>query len=607
MNKTIRIAGASGYWGDSMMGTQQFLSDGNVDYIVFDFLAEITMSIMARARQAKPEMGYATDFISGVLKPHLKDIAAQNIKIISNAGGVNPTACAQAARALAKEQGVDVKIAVVTGDDLMPQKQALADDGYTDMFSAAPFPPIDDLVSMNAYLGAFPIAQALADGADIVITGRCVDSAVTLGACLHEFGWAADDFDALAAASLAGHIIECGPQATGGNFTDWRDVPHIEDIGYPFIDMEASGAFTVSKPAKTGGLVSVGTVSEQMLYEIGDPQAYHLPDVCCDFSEVSITQTAPDSVRVSGAKGYPPSPDYKVSATYFDGFRAGTMLAFIGLEAAEKAQAFADACLARSEKIFRAQNLGGFGETSIELIGAGSHYGGGVSAPSAADSQEVVLKLAIKHADKLAAALFLKEVSGMALATPAGLTMFAGARPKPSPIVRLFSFLIDKTKLDITIEDETQSRAFDLPSGPSGFSPAPSVSPNIPAKVKSLESNMVEVPLIKLAWGRSGDKGNKANIGIIARQPDYVPYIWAALDEPTIAARFAHFIDTPDAAVQAVKRYYLPGSHAINFLIDDILGGGGVASLRNDPQGKSYAQILLNHPIAVPKEIAETL
>ena len=605
MTKTIRIAGATGYWGDSMMATQQFLSDGNVDYIVFDFLAEITMSIMARARQARPEMGYATDFISGVLKPHLKEIATQNIKIISNAGGVNPGACAEAARALAKEQGVDVKIAVVTGDDLMPQKQALADDGYIDMFSGAPFPPVDDLVSMNAYLGAFPIAQALADGADIIITGRCVDSAVTLGACVHEFGWAADDFDALAAASLAGHIIECGPQATGGNFTDWREVPHIEDIGYPFIDIDASGAFTVSKPAQTGGLVSVGTVSEQMLYEIGDPQAYHLPDVCCDFSAVSITQTAPDCVRVAGAKGYPPSSDYKVSATYFDGFRAGTMLAFIGLEAAEKAQAFADACLARSEKIFRAQNLGGFEETNIEIIGAASHHGAFSKHQNAdMDNQEVVLKLAIKHADKTAAGLFLKEVSGMALATPAGLTMFAGARPKPSPIVRLFSFLIEKSKLEIVLDDGAQSKVFNVPSASSS---APAITPPAPPLGITAHTDMVEVPLVKLAWGRSGDKGDKANIGIIARQPDYLPYIWAALDEPVVASRFAHFISASDTTTQAVKRYYLPGSHAINYLIDNVLGGGGMASLRNDPQGKSYAQILLNHPVAVPKEMAETL
>ncbi|MGC6511910.1 MAG: acyclic terpene utilization AtuA family protein [Parvibaculales bacterium] len=604
--KKIRIAGASGYWGDSMMATSQFLATSRPDYIVYDFLAEITMSIMARARAAKPEAGYATDFVTAAMKPNLKEIATQGVKIVSNAGGVNPLACGQAVEALIAEQGLALSVAVITGDDILEHKSALEQAGVTDMFSGAAFPPVDDLVSMNAYLGAFPIAEALARGADIVITGRCVDSAVTLGPCIHEFGWRAEDYDRLAAGSLAGHIIECGPQATGGNFTDWRDVPAIDHIGYPFIDIDAGGNFDVSKPEGTGGLVSVGTVSEQMLYEIGDPQAYELPDVCCDFSAVQITQAGDDVVHVSHARGAAPSDKLKVSATFFDGFRAGTLLSFVGHECGEKAAHFAEMVVARTRQVLRERNLADFTETSVEVLGADSHYGADATD---AEGREVVLKLAIKHPDQKGAGIFLKEVSGMSLATPPGLAMFAGARPKPSPVVRLFSFLTAKEALTVEIHLSGEVVIF-TPDTPSTSEqapvPVPTPKPTSMPDTPDMQGEMTEVPLIKLAWGRSGDKGNKANIGIIARQAAYLPYIWHSLDESVLADRFAHFIDA-DRPASAVVRYLLPGSHAINFLIDKVLGGGGVASLRNDPQGKAFAQILLDQPISIPTHMAETL
>ncbi len=600
MNNKIRIAGASGYWGDSNMATAQFLTGTKPDYIIYDFLAEITMSIMARARAAKPEMGYATDFITGALKPNLADIAAQGIKVISNAGGVNPLACAKAAQDLIAEQGLNLKVAVITGDDVITQKQILEKSGVKDMFSGATFPPEKDIVSMNAYLGAFPIASALADGADIVITGRCVDSAVTLAACIYEFGWKNDDYDLLAAGSLAGHIIECGPQVTGGNFTDWRQVADIDQIGYPYIDISDKGDFDVSKPNDTGGLVSKGTVSEQMLYEIGNPQAYELPDVCCDFSKVEITQIKADIVRVSKSKGYPPSQNYKVSATYLEGFRAGIMLSFIGLESRQKAEHFANMTLERTRKILRERNLADYTETSIEILGADSQFG---DYASKQEQREVVLKMAIKHPEQKAASMFLKETNGMSLATPPGLAVFAGSRPKPSPVVRLFSFLIDKKSVPVQIHLDGKTHDFSLGLTHGKVSPPVEISP---PEMAEQAAKMVAVPLVKLAWGRSGDKGNKVNIGIIARHDAYMPYIWQALDAQVVRARFAHFIDMEDTK-EAVERYYLPGSHAINFLIDETLGGGGTASLRNDPQGKSFAQILLDHPISIPTHIAKTL
>jgi len=596
MSKKIRIGGASGYWGESMMATPQLLQVDGLDYLVYDFLAEITMSIMARARASRPEAGYATDFITGVLKPNLRDIADKKVKILTNAGGVNPQSCGAAARALIAEMGLDLKVAVISGDDLLANGDQLT--AYKDMFSGVEFPAVDKLASVNAYLGGFPVAAALDAGADIVITGRSVDSAVTLGACIHAFGWTPEDYDQLAGGSLAGHIIECGPQATGGNFTDWQLVKdNIANIGYPFIDIDAQGDFTCSKLEGTGGIVNVGTVAEQMVYEIGDPQAYMLPDVTCDFSNVTITQSGDNVVRVEKAKGYPPSDSYKVSATYFDGFRVGTMMSFVGLEAAEKARVFAAAAFERTRYQLRQHNLADFEETSIEIIGDDSQYG---AAAGPSSSREVVLKIAAKHEDMSGAGALLKEISGLGLATPAGLAMFAGSRPKPSPLVRLFSFLIPKKHIAITLDVDGVESQIDVIDG-QPFDASKLQRPEAPAAIE--QDGLVEVPLVKLAWGRSGDKGNKANVGIIARDASYLPYIWAALDEAAIVRRFGHFM----AEGSGCTRYYLPGSHAINFLIDEALGGGGVASLRNDPQGKAYAQILLDHPIAVPTHIAEAV
>ena len=593
MTQTIRIGGASGYWGESMMATPQLLQVEGMDYLVYDFLAEITMSILARARAAKPEMGYATDFISGVLKPNLREIAERQVKILTNAGGVNPEACGAAARALIKEAGLDLKVAVVSGDDLLDRAEEFA--AMQDMFSGADCPDPASLASVNAYLGGFPVAAALDGGADIVITGRSVDSAVTLGACIHAFGWQPQDLDKLAGGSLAGHIIECGPQASGGNFTDWQLSGDIADIGYPFIDIDADGVFDVMKPEGTSGVVNVGTVSEQMLYEIGDPQAYLLPDVTCDFSEVTIEQVGDNKVRVANAKGHTPPTQYKVCATYADGFRAGTLMSFVGLEAAAKAKYFAEAAFARARNVLRQHNLPDYSETSVEVIGDDSQFGAATSNPMA---REVVLKIAAKHETQAGAGALLKEISGLGLATPAGLSIFAGSRAKPSPVVRLFSFLLAKDAVSIAIDVDGKQQEFSETKVAADAAPA---TPHQPAAPSA--AGEVEVPLVKLAWGRSGDKGNKANIGIIARDAAYMPYIWAALDEDAIRQRFGHFIgDNP-----ALARFYLPGSHAMNILIEDALGGGGVASLRNDPQGKAYAQVLLDHKVLIPASLAEKI
>ena len=598
-DKVIRIGGASGFWGDAARATPQLLAEDKLDFIVYDYLAEITMSIMARARAKDSSKGYALDFVTAAMKPNLSQIAKKGVRIVTNAGGVNPKACADALQQVIGEQGLDLKVACISGDDLLDQAEQLSAQGITEMFSGSGFPEAEKLQSINAYLGAFPVAQALDMGADIVITGRCVDSAVTLGACIHAYGWKPEDLDRLALGSLAGHILECGPQATGGNFTDWDQVSGIDDIGYPIAEIDEDGNFVCTKPANTGGIVTVGTVAEQMVYEIGDPQAYMLPDVVCDFSTARITQIAKDRVQVSGAVGRPAPDTYKVCATYSDQFRGGTSMTFYGIDADKKALALGEAVFKACRKVFSTHGMADFSETSIELIGAESQFG---KFSRVNGSREVAMKIAVKHPDMMGIGILLKECVGLGLATPQGLSGFQGGRPKPSPVVRLFSFTLEKSKVSISIElgeqtvqmTEAAGEAFDINTIARPAEPGPIT-----------DKTLVEVPLIKLAWGRSGDKGNKANVGIIARDPAYLPYIWSALTEAVISERFEHFL--ADSSPGNVERYLMPGSNALNILMHDVLGGGGVASIRNDAQGKGYAQILLACPIPVSPTIAESV
>ncbi|MBD2858796.1 DUF1446 domain-containing protein [Spongiibacter sp. KMU-158] len=591
---SIRIGGASGYWGDASLATPQLLASGNLDYIVYDYLAEVTMSIMAKARAKDPQLGYATDFVSAALKPNLKEISKQGVKIISNAGGENPTACGEAIRVLIAEQGLNLKVAIITGDDLIEEKQKLADAAYTEMFSGKSFPALEKIVSANAYLGAFPIAQALAMGADIVVTGRGVDSAVTLGACIHEFSWQAEQWDHLAQASLAGHLIECGTHMTGGNYTDWETVADtLADAGYPIVEINADSRFVCCKPEGTGGAVTIGTVAEQLVYEIGDPQRYILPDVICDFSEVTLNQIAENQVSVSGAKGYPAPDHYKVSLTWEDGFRGGQIYTYYGRDAERRARVFADNALIRARRALTQAGLPDFTETCIEVIGCEGHYGAERSQQS---SREVDIKIAAMHPSPKGVALLIKETLGVALAAPPGLSIFQGGMPKPSMVVRLFSLLVPKTEFDIRIEMDGQCESYCAPVA--STDPAV-ISEHVVPCLAAAEADWVAVSLEDLAWARSGDKGNKANIGVIARREEYLPYIAQALTEERVARAFSHFLENPEQA-DAVERFYLPGINGLNFLLHDVLSGGGVASLRNDPQGKGYSQLLLGMSIKVP-------
>ena len=595
----IRIGGASGFWGDSSVGAPQLVQLGKVDYVVFDYLAELTMSVLAAARLKNPELGYATDFVTVTMKAILKDVVAKNIKIVSNAGGMNPHACAAALAAIAEEQGVAIKIAVVEGDDVLPLIPQLREKGVQELQSGAPLP--ERLLSANAYLGAAPIKQALDAGAQVVITGRCVDSAVTLGVLMHEFEWSFGDLDKLAQGSLAGHLIECGCQSTGGLFTDWQTVPEWDNIGYPVLICSADGTFTVEKPPQTGGLVSVATVAEQLVYEIGDPANYLLPDVVCDFTQVQLVQVGDHQVSVRGARGKAPTPHYKVSATYAHGFRCSGQLTIVGLDAVAKAQRTGEAILTRTRRLLADAGLKDYGDSLIEILGAESCYGPHKNAQVQA-SREAVLRLTVTHSSKDALNLFAREIAPAGTSWSPGTTG-AGGRPSPSPMIRQYAFLLDKTALQPAVVMDGERTLVEVTAHVVNAAAQPlSVRSDAlisvrPEPVEGLQGDTLTVPLIQLAYARSGDKGDTSNIGIIARQPAFLPYIKASVTEESVAAWLAHLVKGK------VTRFDLPGINAVNFVCEQALGGGGMSSLRNDPLGKGMAQIILGMPVTLPKHL----
>ncbi|MEJ7582374.1 DUF1446 domain-containing protein [Acinetobacter baumannii] len=592
-HRVVKIGCASGFWGDTNTAAFQLVHLTDINYLVFDYLSEITMSIMAKAKMVEPKHGYALDFVSRVMAPLLKKIAEKKIKVISNAGGVNPLACRDALQKIIKEYGLDLKVAVVLGDDLLPKHEQLKSQNIQEMFSGEALP--EQVASSNAYLGAVAIRDALDLGADIVITGRVVDSAVVLAPLLHEYQWSLDDYDKLAQGSLAGHVIECGAQCTGGNFTDWQLIQGFDNMGFPVVEVSEDGSFVVTKPQGTGGLVSTATVAEQIVYEIDNPQAYLLPDVIADFSHVHLEQVGEHRVRVTGAKGQAPTTQYKVSATYPDGYRVLVSFLIAGREAPQKAQVIADAILTKCERVLAMRSVPPFSEKSVEILGIESTYG---DHAQTLNSREVVVKIAVKHMFKEACMFFASEIAQASTGMAPALAGIVGGRPKASPVIKLFSFLIDKNQLNIEIDFEGKRYPVEIPQGVSTEQ-----LPTLTAGENAVyQGDEIEVPLIEIAHARSGDKGNHSNIGVIARKADYLPWIRAALTEQSVASYMQHVLDTEKGRV---IRYELPGLNALNFMLENALGGGGVASLRIDPQGKAFAQQLLDMPVKVPAHLLE--
>ncbi len=590
----VRIGCHSGFWGDTETAAPQLVRHGDVDYLVSDYLAEVTMSIMAAQKLRNPQAGYATDFVTAVMAPLAREIAERKIKVVTNAGGVNPQACRDAVLKACEAAGVTLNVAVVLGDDLQPRAEEFRALGIREMDTGAELPT--KIASMNAYLGGFPIARALAEGADVVIAGRCVDSAVTLGALIHAFGWGMDDHDALAAGTLCGHIIECGAQCNGGNFTDWRLVPGYDDMGFPVAEVDSDGSFVLGKPRDTGGLITPATVAEQMLYEIGDPRAYIVPDVVCDFTHARYEQVGPDRVRVSGARGRPATDTYKVSTTWPDGHKLSAIFMLGGREAAAKGRHSAESIVKKVRRMLAEKGMADFREVSIEVIGAEATYG---PHSRATQTREVVVKIAARHDHKEALSLLGREIAPMATGGVVGMAgSFGAGRVAPSPVIRMFSCLVPKSAVPVTVDIGGRQIALQEGARSGGFTAAqlPVEAPPAPSMFgPSMPTSATEtVPLVALAYGRSGDKGDNANVGIFARKPEYHAILESEVTEAAVARYFAHRIHGP------VTRWRLPGINGFNFLLRQALGGGGMASLKADPLAKAFAQMLLDMPVTVP-------
>jgi len=447
----IRIANAQGFWGDSLEAPLEQLRGGPIDYLTLDYLAEVTMSILQKQYSRDPQAGYARDFPQ-MIERGAEEIVERRVKVVANAGGVNPETCAQAVAASLQRAGFGgrLKIGVVTGDNILNRLDDLISRGVElrNMDTGEPLEAIRARVrSANAYLGAFPIAEALRQGAHIVVTGRCSDVALSLGPTIHEFGWKADDWDKLAAGIVGGHVIECGAQATGGNSqVDWETMPDLAGIGYPILEAEADGRFAVTKHPKTGGRVTVAGVTEQLVYEIGDPRAYMTPDAVADFTTIQLEQAGPDRVRFWGIQGRPATEFYKVSISYSAGYKAvGTMV--YGWPDAHRKAKLADQVLRT-----RLHRLGlKFDAIHSEYIGANACHGDFLSGEPSPDLAEVTLRVGVRGIDAAAVERFTRELAPLALNGPPVVTYPSGGKPKVEEVVAYWPALIPKSEVTATV------------------------------------------------------------------------------------------------------------------------------------------------------------
>ena len=535
--RSVRVANAGGYWGDDPDAVTQQVRGGPIDYLTMDYLAEITMVILQKMAAKDPTKGWATDVVPA-LAPVLPEVLARGIRVVTNAGGVNPQGCADALARAAAKLGLSPRIAVVSNSELDVARLAPphADTG-------APFSEISGRVEASyVYMGALAIVEALAAGAQIVVCGRVVDAALALGPLVFEHGWRWGDWDLLAAGVVAGHVIECGAQATGGNQTDWRSVPALERVGYPIAEVTADGAVTVTKHPGTGGAVTRQSVVEQLLYEIGDPRAYATPDVTADFTSIQLREESPDRVTLTGMRGAPPPQHLKAGISYAAGWKcAGTYL--LGPPGARaKAEELA--------RIFWARDGTAYEETLTEALGR----------------DEVFLRLAVRDASRDKVEAFSRRFASYALSGPPGVTIPGGGRPPVQEVYGFWPALVADGDPDL----EAATR------------PLPS-----PART----GRKWHGSLGELAFARSGDKGDKANIGVAARGEDEYRILESVLTPELVRQVFR------EECRGEVLRYALPNLLAFNLILSRALGGGGVVSLRSDPQGKLFAQRLLAHRV----------
>lgn len=450
--KMIRVANAQGFWGDSLLGPKRLVEEGPVDYLTFDYLSEITMSIMQKQRMRDPKSGYARDFIK-MLKMIMPQCRDKGIKLIANAAGVNAPACLAATKQALSEIGLQgIRIGIVEGDDILDKLDVLTNAGeeLVNMDTGAALASVkNDIISANVYIGAASIVEALQQGADIVITGRASDPSLAVAPLVYEFGWSFEDFDKIASATVLGHIIECGPQCTGGNYTDWRDVQDFAHIGFPVVEAYEDGSFVVTKHDGTGGLINVESVTSQLLYELGDPARYLSPDCIADFTSIHMEQDGPDRVRVHGVKGLPPTDSFKVSMSFANGYKILTTLCISGPDAIEKAHIVSDMVFTRMKM------LGADipeDDRFLELFGSNVLYKGIVESPD--QPHEILMRLGAKGMDANKLNVMSSEIAPVLTSGPPGITGFAAGRSRASEVVGYWPALINKDKIKTTVKVE---------------------------------------------------------------------------------------------------------------------------------------------------------
>ncbi|MFK7823829.1 MAG: acyclic terpene utilization AtuA family protein [Oligoflexales bacterium] len=597
---TLKIGNAGGYWGDDPSALKRQVAGGKLDYITMDFLAEVTMSILQKQQAKDPNLGYARDFIpmiAGVLPEILKN----KTRVITNAGGINPEACAAAIVAEGRKLGLNPKVAVVHGDDILGEVKALQQQGtlFKNMETGDDFSSVENLIeAANIYFGAAPVVEALKKWQpDIIVTGRVTDTGITVAPMIYEFGWDLKDWNKIAAGIIAGHMLECGCQITGGNFSDWNLVDNYNQMGYPIAEVEPDGQFVLSKHEGSGGYVSEDTVREQLFYEMGNPKAYLTPDVVADFSSIKLAQIGKDRVQVDGIKGHEPTPLYKVSMAYEDGYKCIGSILISGPNAREKAKAFADIFWKRCDQEFT-QKL-------TEFVG---HNACHRSLGQDQDPNEIILRLGARSHDFDALRTFAKMIPSLILSGPPGVAVLGGV-PKVQTVVSYWPALIDKALAspkialfeDKLVEEATVSntQVGQFKESLADVQQAERVENDLDT-ILTVNSNPNAVPLYDICLARSGDKGDSANIGILARSEAAYEFIKEHLTAQVIKDLFQELCEG------RVRRYCLDNLFGLNFILDQSLGGGGSCTLRSDAQGKTFSQAILRQRFLIPKNIVES-
>jgi hypothetical protein len=583
MTEILRIANCSGFYGDRLSAAREMVEDGPIDVLTGDYLAELTLMILLKDRLRDPELGYARTFLRQ-LSEVAETCVERGIKIVVNAGGLNPRGCAEACRALYQKLGLRARVAHVEGDDLLPKLEQLQSQGVplTHLDKGVPLSSLEmPVLSANAYLGGWGIAAALERGADLVVCPRVTDAALTLGPAAWRFGWARDDWDRLAAAIVAGHLLECGPQCTGGNYSFFQEVPGLHHPGFPIAEMHADGSFVVTKHQGTGGLVSVGTVTAQLLYEIAGPE-YPNPDVTARFDTIQLTQEGPDRVRVTGVKGEPPPPTTKVCLNYLGGFRNSMTFVLSGLDIETKARLAEDTLW---------EGVGGkkqFAEAHVSLRRS--------DRPDPQSNEEAFAQLTIAVKDPDAAKVgraFTGKAIEMALASYPGFTM-THQPSRESQFGVYWPALVPAEFVDhrVVIDDETIAVApTELPGGFETPPPPEPIAGPVPAGTTR------DLPLGRLVGTRSGDKGGNANLGVWVASPEAYRWLEDFLTVDRLKGLLSELRDLE------VDRFALPNLLAINFVAKGLLGDGVAASMRSDPQAKSLGEYLRAKVVAIPESL----